>query len=222
MLKERSGDSAIRAEAERIIEALASNVQNATFYAGVSRLYLPEENVIMVARTLDDPKTYALADQKNGYYTVEVNFPTLSEEIIGTRFEVKDLSRVKVRNFLRVFLRNNVFRSYLVHELTHVMLRKKSVSYTLKSDEWSDYANNPEEVSAWLNQAIYDLVYKARGSKLDPRRTIGYDASEFMEKVAYYLFEKGLWESYTEETKRRVMKRAYTGYEEVLKQVTSY
>jgi len=221
MLQERSGDMIVRAEAEKIIEELINNVQKTTFYAGVSRLYLPEESVIMVARTFEDPDVYAQADQKNGYYTIEINFPTIASDIVGERLEIKDLSRVRVRNLLGMFLKNNIFRSYLVHELVHIMLRKKSVEYKLKSDSLDDYANNSEEVSAWFNQAVYDLVYRARGSKLDPRKVLGYDASEFVDNVVYYLHEKGLWDFYTEETRRKVMKRAYTGYEEAIKQITS-
>jgi hypothetical protein len=221
MLLERSGDAIFREEAERVIELLLNNVQKTTLYARESRLYLPEEKIMMLAKDFEDEDMYAQVDKKRGYYIIEINLPVLSEKIVGERIEMSDLSRMRIRAVLRALLKNNSFRAFLVHELIHVLMRKKDVNYSMNSDEYSVYVNNPEELSAWFNQAVYDLVYRARGSKLDPRRVIGYDESEFMDNVATFLNGHGLWGKYTDESKKRILRRSYTGYEDAIRQATA-
>jgi hypothetical protein len=215
---ERSGDNAFRNEAERVIDILARNAHNATFYAGVSRLYLPEEKVVMLAREFSDQNIFAQVDQKGGYYIIEINLPELSERIMGTRVEMGDLNRVGVRHLIRNFLKTREFRSFLTHELIHVMMRKRNVEYTMNSDEWVDYANYPEELSAWFNQAVYELVHRAK-SDSNPRQVLGYDAAGFADRIVRFLLDNHLWDSYSEESRRRVLKRAYTGYDDAIREV---
>ncbi len=262
MLQERIGDARMREEAEVIIDLLSSKAGEATFYAGVSRIYLPEQNVILVMSELEMGEM-AKIDQRDGYYLVLLDFPTLSRRLLGKNIRIKDLDRASVRRFLKVFLKSNILRSLIVHELVHVMMRKKGIEYRLGDAEWrvwdiggkkveahihdandnvvilftgektirvkrnrltkSDseyvtewieenqyiYANNPEEVSSWFNQAVYDLEYRSRNNP----RIIGSNPSEFTDSIINYLDSHGWWDLYTEDTKRRIRKRAYTTFQ---------
>ena len=110
-------------------------------------------------------------------------------------------------------------------KLVKVRRNRLSDETLAEVDEWyeksaAEYANNHEEVSSWLNQAVYDLTFRAKGSA-NPVAVIGRDAGEFVDRVVDYLEDNGFWSRYSEKNKRSTRKRAYTSYADVVRQVTS-
>ena len=163
MLLERTGDIKLREEAEEILNEFLDRSDEATFYAGESRIVLQSRKVVLVLSELGFGDM-AQADQKNGRHIVTINLPMVAEKVVGKRVRVRDLTRSSVRRLVRILLRNHVVRSLIVHEIAHVLMRMKGVQYQLLN-RYRNWIVNGRSITAFVQGANDKIVMLNTGSK---------------------------------------------------------
>ena len=176
MLLERTGDIKFREEAETILDEFLDRVDEATFYGGKSRIILQGRKTILTISELKS-NDIAQADQRNGKNIILINLPVVSEMVVGRSVRIADLTRLSTRRLLRVLLRNNVLRSFIIHELAHVMMRRRGVEYGLRS-EYRDWIINNKPIVAYIKAADNRTVTLDTGNKELKIRRAGLNSAD--------------------------------------------
>lgn len=220
-LSERAGDADLRRRANELVSSIEDRLDRLTVNSGVARVSVPDEALSFLAYDWPTQKR-VLADSsisKNGYGVIRVNFPAVihyfglsgGSRDRRKRVSMNGMKRGEVVSRIREWFELPSPRSLLVHEAAHIVFFFKGSGDYPAGD---DYYNNHEEVTAWFNQAVNELIMNAKRGGIGE---MGSDPGEFTSLVLHELDSHGILGKLSERNRRAVMKRAYTGWEDAVR-----